>query len=153
MSSYLLFCCIYFDAWFITCCPKREETLKVYRVIAYICYIYFDAWCITCCSKREETLEVYTVIGEVLVLGRHSICIISWYRYLVPGMRTGIPGIIRTSRESSPYRLTDTIVVSTHRRDRTGLPGEAVCSIYQFRIAPIGEMAPGVPCKALNKII
>ena len=33
------------------------------------CCIYFDAWCITCCSKREETLEVYTVIGEVLVLG------------------------------------------------------------------------------------
>ena len=26
-------------------------------------------------------------------------------------------------------------------------------SIYQFSIAPIGEMAPGVPCKALNKII
>ena len=65
MSSYLLFCCIYFDAWFITCCPKREETLKVYRVIAYICYIYFDAWCITCCSKREETLEVYRVIGKI----------------------------------------------------------------------------------------
>ena len=33
------------------------------------------------------------------------------------------------------------------------LPGTAVCSIYQFSIAPIGEMAPGVPCKALNKII
>ena len=33
------------------------------------------------------------------------------------------------------------------------LPGKAVCSIYQFSIAPIGEMAPGVPCKALNKII
>ena len=40
MSSYLLFCCI-----------------------------YFDAWCITCCSKRE-TPEVYTaVIGEKLELG------------------------------------------------------------------------------------
>ena len=25
------------------------------------------------------------------------------------------------------------------------------CSIYQFSIAPIGEMAPGVPCKALNR--
>ena len=49
MSSYLLFCCIYFDAWCITCCPKREETLEVYRVVAYICYIYLDAWCITCC--------------------------------------------------------------------------------------------------------
>ena len=62
---------IYFDAWCITCCPKREETPEVYSavVMAYICYIYFDAWCITCCSKREETLEVYTVIGEVLVLG------------------------------------------------------------------------------------
>ena len=33
------------------------------------------------------------------------------------------------------------------------LPGKAVCSIYQFSIAPIGEMAPGLPCKALNKII
>ena len=30
MSSYPLFCCIYFDAWCITCCPKREETLEVY---------------------------------------------------------------------------------------------------------------------------
>ena len=30
MSSYLLFCCIYLDAWCITCCPKREETLEVY---------------------------------------------------------------------------------------------------------------------------
>ena len=81
MSSYLLFCCIYFDAWCITCCPKREETLEVYRVIAYMyvrlvmpsyllfCCIYFDAWCITWCLKREETLKVYTVIGEeVLVL-------------------------------------------------------------------------------------
>ena len=33
------------------------------------------------------------------------------------------------------------------------LPGKAVCSIYQFSIAPIGEMAPGVPYKALTKII
>ena len=33
------------------------------------------------------------------------------------------------------------------------LPGKAVCSIYQFRIALIGEMAPGVPRNALNKII
>ena len=47
MSSYLLFCCIYFDAWCIACYPK-QETLEVYRVIAYICYIYFDVWCITC---------------------------------------------------------------------------------------------------------
>ena len=31
------------------------------------------------------------------------------------------------------------------------LPGKAVCSIYQFSIAPMGEMAPGVPCKAWNK--
>ena len=31
MSSYLLFCCIYFDAWCITCYPKREETLEVYK--------------------------------------------------------------------------------------------------------------------------
>ena len=30
MSSYLLFCCIYFDAWCITSRPKREETLEVY---------------------------------------------------------------------------------------------------------------------------
>ena len=33
------------------------------------------------------------------------------------------------------------------------LPGKAVCSIHQCGIAPIGEMAPGVPCKALNKLI
>ena len=31
MSSYLLLCCIYFDAWCITCYPKREETLEVYK--------------------------------------------------------------------------------------------------------------------------
>ena len=31
------------------------------------------------------------------------------------------------------------------------LPSKAVCSIYQFSIAPIGEIAPGVPYKALNK--
>ena len=49
VSSYLLFCCIYFDAWCITCCPKREETLEVFRVMTYICCIYFDAWCTTCC--------------------------------------------------------------------------------------------------------
>ena len=30
---------------------------------------------------------------------------------------------------------------------------KAVCSIYQCSIAPIREMAPGVPCKALNKVI
>ena len=29
MPSYLL-CCIYFNAWCITCCPKREEALEVY---------------------------------------------------------------------------------------------------------------------------
>ena len=29
MPSYL-FCCIYFNAWCITCCPKREEALEVY---------------------------------------------------------------------------------------------------------------------------
>ena len=28
--SYLLICCIYFDAWRITCCPKRGETQEVY---------------------------------------------------------------------------------------------------------------------------
>ena len=38
MSTYLLFCCIYFDAWCITCYPKQEETLDVYTVIAHICY-------------------------------------------------------------------------------------------------------------------
>ena len=48
MSSYLLFCCICFDAWCITCYPKQEETLEVCIVMAYICCIYFDAWCITC---------------------------------------------------------------------------------------------------------
>ena len=30
MPSYLLFCCIYFNAWCIIFCPKREETLDVY---------------------------------------------------------------------------------------------------------------------------
>ena len=30
MPSYLLFCCIYFNAWCITCCPKREEALDIY---------------------------------------------------------------------------------------------------------------------------
>ena len=40
MSSYLLFCCIYFNAWYITRRPKREEAL-----------------------------EIDTVMGEVLVLG------------------------------------------------------------------------------------
>ena len=30
MSTYLLFCCIFFDAWCITCSPKREETPEVY---------------------------------------------------------------------------------------------------------------------------
>ena len=30
LSSYLLFCSIYFEAWCITCCPKREESLEVY---------------------------------------------------------------------------------------------------------------------------
>ena len=47
MSSYLLFCCIYFDAWCITCYPKREGTLEVYSDGVYL--LYFDAWCITCC--------------------------------------------------------------------------------------------------------
>ena len=31
MSSYLLFCRIYFDASCITCYQKREETLEVYK--------------------------------------------------------------------------------------------------------------------------
>ena len=29
MPSYLFFC-IYFNAWYITCCPKREEALEIY---------------------------------------------------------------------------------------------------------------------------
>ena len=37
MSSYLLFRCIYFDAWCITCYPK-QETPEVYTVIAYTWY-------------------------------------------------------------------------------------------------------------------
>ena len=28
-SSYLFFC-IYFNAWYITSCPKREEALEIY---------------------------------------------------------------------------------------------------------------------------
>ena len=31
--------------------------------------IYFNAWHVICCPKREEALEIYKVTGEVLVLG------------------------------------------------------------------------------------
>ena len=48
MSSYLLFFCIYFDAWCTTCYPK-QETLEVYTVIAYTRYLLCVLWCITCC--------------------------------------------------------------------------------------------------------
>ena len=88
LSSYLLFCCIYFDAWWITCCPKREKTLSssLHRVIAYIiCYIYFDAWCITCCwgisarfaggGARFHTAVVFfnTVVVAVCVISIHGL--------------------------------------------------------------------------------
>ena len=40
------------------------------RTLSYIFFcIYFNAWYITCCPKREQALEFFTVIGEVLVLG------------------------------------------------------------------------------------
>ena len=39
MSSYPLFCCIYFDAWCITCCPNSRG---LHRVITLFCYNYFD---------------------------------------------------------------------------------------------------------------
>ena len=29
MPGYLLFCCIYTDAWCVTCCPRREGILEV----------------------------------------------------------------------------------------------------------------------------
>ena len=36
MPSYLFFC-IYFNAWYITCCPKWEEALEIYiRVIVEV---------------------------------------------------------------------------------------------------------------------
>ena len=41
LPSYLLFCCIYFDAWCMTCCPKT----------------------------RRNSGSLHRVIGEVLVLG------------------------------------------------------------------------------------
>ena len=50
------------------------------------------------------------------------------------------------------YRPIGEIVLGC-LRSAAALPGKAVCNIYQFSIAPIGEMASGVPCKALNKII
>ena len=61
---YLLRCLVYHML-----SKTRRNSRSLHRVMACICYVYFDAWCITYCSKREETLEVYTVIGEVLVLG------------------------------------------------------------------------------------
>ena len=51
MSSYVLFCCIYF-VWCVVyhmLSKTRRNSRSLHRVIAYICYIYFDAWCITCC--------------------------------------------------------------------------------------------------------
>ena len=55
----------------------------------------------------------------------------------------------------SPYHRRIDPSERSHRAAycAAALPGKAVCSIYQFSIAPIGEMAPGVPCKVLNKII
>ena len=52
---YLLRCLVYHML-----SKTRRNSWSLHRVIAYICCIYFDAWCIKCCSKREEALEVYT---------------------------------------------------------------------------------------------
>ena len=49
MSSHLLFCCIYFDARCITCCPKRKETREV--------------------VQNKKKLWIHRVISEVSVLG------------------------------------------------------------------------------------
>ena len=52
---YLLRCLVYHMLF-----KTRRNSGSLHKVIEYICCIYFDAWCITCCSKREETLEAYT---------------------------------------------------------------------------------------------
>ena len=80
MSEYFVVCRVYIYVWLVT--PSYLS-----------CCIYLDAWCITCCSKREENLEVYTVIGEVLVLGLlvgvfkipYSSCIVNTAVVLGPG--------------------------------------------------------------------
>ena len=69
MSSYLLLCCIYFDAWCITCCPKREETLGVYTVIVYLLYLLRCLVYHMLFKTRRNSGSLHRVIGEVLVLG------------------------------------------------------------------------------------
>ena len=56
MSSYLMFCCIYFDAWCITCCRKRGETPDVYT-----------EW--YCTSVISTLMLSVSSAVEVLVLG------------------------------------------------------------------------------------
>ena len=82
-SSYLLFCCIYFDAWCITCYPKREETISLHRVIAYIyvrglCHFIllnlknasceYDRWVVETqlCKLRDITAVHYRRTAVVL---------------------------------------------------------------------------------------
>ena len=49
--------CVYICVWLV--------------MLSYLFFcIYFNAWYITCYPKREKALEFYVVIGEELVLGR-----------------------------------------------------------------------------------
>ena len=49
-----VFCCLFVVCIYILCSAGYVE-----RPIVLSYSLYFDAWCITCYPKREETLEVY----------------------------------------------------------------------------------------------
>ena len=70
--QYLLFCCIYFDAWCITCCPKRQETLEVCTEWYLVAYVLCLLWCLVyhmLFKTRRNSGSWHRVIREVLVLG------------------------------------------------------------------------------------
>ena len=98
MPSYLLFCCIYFNAWCITCCPKREcvictlphfgillffysSTSSFFLFWFFVALISRVAFFLLCSRTRYVALDLPRLAPRNNIPTTYQVCII-WATYV-----------------------------------------------------------------------
>ena len=111
MSSDLLFCCIYFDVWCITCYPKQEETLEVYtRVIELTADVFLTLYSHVWAHPivRERTTIIILLLITVL-----STC----HRWCIQGssFENHLFVVLKEPRHQFAHRLSNYLCHSRSR--------------------------------------
>ena len=118
-------------SWLCVDAALFRRVFSVYQVLWYCCTAYrrTDEMC-----QLADALRFGHVGAFLPTICYVPVHILPYHRGIDPSERS----------DRAAYCLQQRCLVR---------PCVVLRSIYQFSIAPIGEMAPGVPCKALNKII